>query len=206
MFTGIIEKIGTLRKSETSPEREAKLEISTGFMDLALGESVAVNGVCLTATKLDSQGSALFYVSRETLDRTQLGDLRAGDTVNLERALTLSARLSGHLVQGHVDGVGRLLKTAPDGEGVRIQVEIPSRLARYCIEKGSIALNGVSLTINSIEDATHVSVIGITLIPHTWKHTQFSNARPGDTVNIEVDMLAKYAERIQSHRPTEKTQ
>lgn len=204
MFTGIIQTVAPVTQVE--PTRDStRLRVATGFADLEPGESVAVNGVCLTVTEFDARGDALFFVSPETLAKSNLGGLAAGSRVNLERAVTLGTRLSGHLVQGHVDGMGKLASIDRQGtagaESYLFRIEIPSRLARYCVEKGSIALNGVSLTINSIEEP-HASggassaFVSITLIPHTWTHTQFQDARPGDAINVEVDVLAKYVEKL----------
>jgi riboflavin synthase len=196
MFTGIIQKLAEVTQIEPAGE-STRIRLASGFTDLESGESIAVNGVCLTVTEFDAQGRALFFVSPETLDKSNLGALRAGALVNLERAVTLGTRLSGHLVQGHVDGMGKLLDVEPRAESYFMRFEIPARLARYCVEKGSIAINGVSLTINFIETrASGSSMIGITLIPHTWTHTQFSRIRPGDAINVEVDVLAKYVESL----------
>jgi riboflavin synthase len=218
MFTGIIQNvapiteiadIGAASPASASSEAAAwaqagsrKIRVATGFKDLEPGESIAINGVCLTVTEYDAAGSALFFVSPETLDKTNLGALQDGARVNLERAVTLGTRLSGHLVQGHVDGVGRLASVTRQGqagsgdESYVTRFEIPARLARYCVEKGSIALNGVSLTINALESAGDAALVSITLIPHTWAHTQFSDAHVGDPVNVEVDVLAKYVEKL----------
>lgn len=170
--------------------------IETPFDDLQLGESVAINGVCLTVAEYDDRGNALFFISPETLKKTHLQNLTSGSSINLERAVSLETRLSGHLVQGHVDGMGRLLRVREVGEAAdrcyELSLEIPEGLSRYCVEKGSIALNGVSLTINSMSGL----VLSFMLIPHTWTHTQFKTLAAGDFVNIEVDVMAKYVERL----------
>jgi riboflavin synthase len=195
MFTGIIEKTGRVLTAE---RREGlRLVLETGFEGLELGESVSVNGVCLTVAERDeATGRAEFFVSHETIARSNLGSLSPGRAVNLERALTLEKRLSGHLVQGHVDGQARFegATEAPGGRDLRFT--LPSDLARYCVEKGSIALDGVSLTLNAVSDDGR---IGVTIIPHTWAHTNLSSLKPGDPVNVEVDVLAKYAERLCLH-------
>jgi riboflavin synthase len=173
------------------------LRIASSFTDLALGESVAVNGVCLTVAELPGNGQADFFASPETLSRTNLGRLKESSRVNLERALTLQTRLSGHFVQGHVDGLARWggENISADGQSHEIQVELSEPHARYMIEKGSIALNGVSLTVNSIARRPKgYASISITLIPHTWSNTNFSDLRPGDPLNVEIDFLAKYVE------------
>lgn len=194
MFTGIVEKVGTVSAAE-SGSQGMLLRVASGYRDLALGESVAVNGVCLTVTESSSEGEALFFVSQESLSRTNLGSLARDSRVNLERALALGARLSGHIVQGHVDGLARILALTPAGESRVLKLELAPGLSRYCIEKGSIAVDGVSLTLNSVGtvDSGRVSVA---LIPHTWEHTTFHACKPGDAVNIEVDLFAKYVERI----------
>jgi riboflavin synthase len=202
MFTGIVQKVAPITRLEKAGE-SLRVRVSSGFTDLEPGESIAVNGVCLTVTEYDSAGNALFFVSPETLDKSNLGGLVEGARVNLERAVTLNTRLSGHLVQGHVDGLGKLVAVQAEnanagGGSYAMKFEIPMRLARYCVEKGSIALNGVSLTINRLErvPSGDACLVSITLIPHTWDHTQFSGARVGDPVNVEVDVLAKYVENL----------
>ncbi len=195
MFTGIIQTVAPV--SQVSPAGDStRIEVRTGWTDLEPGESIAVSGVCLTVTEYDRAGKALFFVSPETLARSNLGRLRPGSRVNLERAVTLATRLSGHLVQGHVDGLGRLAGVEQRAESYFARFEIPARLGRYCVEKGSIALNGVSLTINALERQGEWAVVSITLIPHTWTHTQFADLAPGDPVNVEVDVLAKYVENL----------
>ena len=198
MFTGIIEKLGTLKEIQATPQGR-HWWVTTGFTDLVLGESVAINGVCLTVTELRPISSevplaeasvpeARFFVSAETLRCTTLATLETGACLNLERALTLSTRLSGHLVQGHVDGIGRLLAMEPVGESYELTVEIPAALARFCVPKGSICLDGISLTLNRIE-STRLSIM---IIPHTWEHTRLKTLKPDAPVNIEVDVMAKY--------------
>lgn len=197
MFSGIVEQVG--RVHAVGDEAQARrLTLQTGFTDLALGESVAVNGVCLTVTRHDATGAADFFVSPETLARSNLAMVAADDTVNLERSVTLATRLSGHLVQGHVDGKARLSAVIQDGDCRRVELTLPSELQRFCVEKGSIALNGVSLTLNSVGevDADRRFAIGITLIPHTWAHTNLQHCALGDEINVEVDVLAKYVERL----------
>lgn len=196
MFTGIVQRLGTI-VSFSSRDRDVELVLATGFTDLELGESVAVNGVCLTVTKVDLAGETNFHVSPETLERTNLGKLREGQAVNLERALRPMDRLSGHYVQGHVDGLGKILTLASDGESYLLEVLLPMVIGRYVVAKGSIALNGVSLTLNRIEEmgATGLKV-ATQLVPHTWQHTSFSQSRVGDPVNVEVDILAKYVEKL----------
>jgi riboflavin synthase len=182
MFTGIVEDLGSVE----SFDRGRLVVRATGRP--GMGESIAVNGTCLTVVEV-GDGTLAFDVSPETIDRTSLARLRPGGRVNLERPLTLLARLGGHLVQGHVDGVGEVVdvRSEPDG-GARIAVRVPRRLLRYVVEKGSIALDGVSLTIAAIEDDR----IEVALIPHTLAVTTFGEARVGEPVNVEVDVVAKY--------------
>ncbi len=197
MFSGIVEQVG--RVQAVGPEDESRrLTLETGFTDLALGESVAVNGVCLTVTRHDPAGLADFFVSPETLARSNLAQVEAGGSVNLERSVTLATRLSGHLVQGHVDGRARLTAVVRDGDARRVELTLPADLRRFCVEKGSIALNGVSLTLNSVGEigAEGRFPIAITLIPHTWVHTNLQHCALGDEINVEVDVLAKYVEQL----------
>jgi len=201
MFTGIIQKIGKIRAIERPHNNPSgiRLWIETGYSHLDLGESIAVDGTCLTVAEFDahsgSLGHALFFLSQETLDRTHLGTLQAGSRVNLERALQANERLSGHIVQGHVDGKGHITRITTQGESHLLEISLPPELLRYCVEKGSIAINGVSLTINAIS-LSNQNQISITLIPHTWLHTCFSDSQIHDSVNIEVDVLAKYLEKL----------
>ena len=196
MFSGIIERVAAVEDA-TTRDGSLVLRLATGWSDLALGESIAVNGVCLTVTEFDGRGGAAFFVSPETIRRSNLGHLRAGSKANLERSVSLETRLSGHLVQGHVDGVARLSSIVEESNARRLTFELPPDLARYCVEKGSIALDGISLTLNSVaETDSRPPVIGVTIIPHTWDHTNLHAARPGDEVNVEVDVVAKYVERL----------
>lgn len=198
MFSGIIEKLGIVQQAEAGADF-LRLRIATGIPDLALGESVAVNGVCLTVAEIGPlPEEALFFLSPETLDRTSLGrETTCGSRLNLERALRVDARLSGHIVQGHVDGVGELLDVEAIGESRRVRIGIPDVLSRYCVEKGSICLHGISLTINRLSEARETpSWVELMIIPHTWIHTTLRDLKIGDRVNVEVDVLAKYAERL----------
>ncbi|HZC17916.1 MAG TPA: riboflavin synthase [Caulobacteraceae bacterium] len=197
MFSGIIEQVGHVEALAVEGASR-RLTLDTGFADLALGESVAVNGVCLTVTTFDAFGRADFFVSPETMERSNLAAAVVGASVNLERSVTLDTRLSGHLVQGHVDGKARLSAVNSDGQSWRIALTLPRALHPYCVEKGSIALNGVSLTLNAVGeiDAEGRFVVAITLIPHTWTHTNLQHCAPGDEINVEVDVLAKYVERL----------
>jgi riboflavin synthase len=197
MFSGIVEALGQVEVVAVEGAAR-RLTLATGFADLSLGESVAINGVCLTVIRHDDQGRADFFVSAETLDRSNLAALRTGGAVNLERAVTLATRLSGHLVQGHVDGRARLEEVVDDGGAWRIKLSLPSALYAFCVEKGSIALNGVSLTLNAVSTLGKDGrfEVAITLIPHTWTHTNLQHCAVGDELNVEVDVLAKYVERL----------
>ncbi len=193
MFTGIIQAIGHIERSE--PRRgDLRLHIECGGLDLsatALGDSIAVSGVCLTVIARAAHGFVA-DVSRETLARTTLGGLRAGDVVNLERALRVGDALGGHLVAGHVDGIGHLLDIREDARSQRWRLRAPEELARYIAAKASICVDGVSLTVNEVDGAA----FGVNLIPHTLEHTSFARLRAGAAVNLEVDLLARYVERM----------
>ncbi|MGC9457052.1 MAG: riboflavin synthase [Halothiobacillaceae bacterium] len=193
MFTGIIEAIGEIA-ALTPRGGDRRLSVHTGGLDLqdvALGDSIAVNGVCLTVVELgDHRFSA--DVSRESLDRTTLGDLASGSRVNLEKALTPTTRLGGHLVSGHVDGVGRILSREEDARAVTFWAEAPADLARYIAVKGSICVDGTSLTVNEVDGAR----FRLTIIPHTLKMTVMADYRAGTRVNLEVDLIARYLERL----------
>jgi len=189
MFTGIVEELGSVRSLEGH-----RLQVACSLVreDSPLGASVAINGVCLTVVGHDDAGLR-FDLSEETIARTSLRRLRVGAPVNLERPVSLAARLGGHVVQGHVDGVGRVRSVEPDGTGgAWVRVDVPADLRRYTVEKGSIAIDGVSLTVA----AMHPDGVTTALIPHTLKVTTLGTTVPGDPVNIEVDMMAKYVERL----------
>ncbi len=191
MFTGIVEETGTVRSLRKGRE-SAEIQISARLVTSALkiGDSISVNGVCITVI---SKGVDEFAanLSAETLARTSLGLSVPGRTVNLERALAVGDRLGGHFVQGHVDGVGRLVSVRQSGEGAVITVSYPSELERYLVYKGSIAVEGISLTIASVG----ASEFEIAVIPHTWQNTNLRVLKVGDPVNLETDILAKYFER-----------
>lgn len=196
MFTGIVENTGSVISLEER-RGQRRFTIATGFKDLALGESVSVNGVCLTVTEFDDKGQAQFFVSEESLERSNLRLAEAGTKLNLERAMPANGRFSGHFVQGHVDTTGMLLSIIPGADHHRLMVALDPKYGRYCVEKGSISLNGVSLTINSLEETKAGEfMISCLIIPHTWKSTTFSDLMPGDQLNVEIDVLAKYIERL----------
>jgi riboflavin synthase len=192
LFTGLVEERGTIVANETTSEG-GRLIVSAHVVidDLKNGDSIAVNGVCLTALDV-TKTSFSADVSPETLQRTTIGDLRSGSPVNLERAATPTTRLGGHLVQGHVDGRGTFLSAEQAGDFWTVKIGFPPKLAKYFVEKGSVAVDGISLTIASLA-ADHFD---IAVIPKTWEMTNISTHQPGDAVNIEVDVIAKYVERI----------
>ncbi|MBK1695471.1 riboflavin synthase [Chromatium weissei] len=193
MFTGIIQAIGHLEQSQPR-SGDVRLTINTGNLPLtgvALGDSIAVNGVCLTAVTLGQRNFAA-DVSRETLTLTTLGSLSIGDRVNLEPALTLATPLGGHLVSGHVDGVGTVVERHADARSWRLRIEAPAELTRYIAPKGSICVDGTSLTVNRIDGA----VFELNLVPHTVAHTISGNYQVGSRVNLEVDLIARYLERL----------
>ncbi len=195
MFTGLVEEIGTIAALE--PQGDAlRLTITaeTVLSDAALGDSIAVNGVCLTVAEQDG-ASFTADVMQESLDRTGLGQLDVGSRVNLERALAAGARLGGHIMQGHVDGTAELLNRTSSENWDVLRFSLPAAIARYVVEKGSIAVNGTSLTVSAVgEDWFEVS-----LIPTTLAATTHGELAAGDTVNLEVDVIAKYVERMLSH-------
>lgn len=195
MFSGIIERLAPITLAAPAGG-SLEIELESGHLDLALGESIAVNGVCLTVTRFDAGGRAGFFISPETIARSTLGRLGAGDKVNLERAVTLETRLSGHLVQGHVDGIARLAERVEEDGAFRHRFLLPAALGRYCVEKGSIALNGISLTINGVEPEADGIAVLVTIIPHTWTQTNLHTLAIGDDLNVEVDVMAKYVERL----------
>lgn len=195
MFTGIIQGVGRVRAIERRGG-DVRLSIACADLDMSdvqRGDSIAVAGCCLTAVRLNVDGFAA-DVSNESLSLTTLGALHTGDPVNLEKALRLADRLGGHLVSGHVDGVGKVLSVTPDARSQRWSFEAPAALARYVAAKGSICIDGVSLTVNTVDGAR----FGVNLIPHTVEHTTFAERRPGDAVNLEVDVIARYTERLLS--------
>lgn len=193
MFTGIITDLGRVRSLEAKRGKDTRLVIETRYdtAELAIGASIACSGACLT---LVEKGPSWFAVdvSGETLSRTTLGTWRAGTVVNLERALRMGDELGGHLVLGHVDGVARVVLTAPEGESLRLVIEAPAPLRRFIAAKGSAAFDGVSLTINEVGPAS----FGVNIIPHTQRETSLGGLQPGDALNLEIDLLARYVARL----------
>ena len=206
MFTGIVEEVGTLvvREDLGGPGGGAavlQIRAARVLEDVALGDSISVNGVCLTVTGVqpggDGTGVWSTDVMAETLRRSSLGSVGTGDPVNLERAVTMQTRLGGHMVQGHVDGVGRIVARTPGEHWEVVRIALPPALARYVVEKGSIAVDGVSLTVSALSPADQPEPwFEVSLIPTTLRDTTLGARAPGDTINLEVDVIAKYVERL----------
>lgn len=189
MFTGIVEEFGTVAEAGS----HLRVRCKTVLADLSQGASIAVNGVCLTAIEIGADSFAA-DLAPETLRRSNLGDLVPGARVNLERPVTPVTRLSGHIVQGHVDATGELLSLDPLGdENYWLKLRVPAELDRYLVHKGSIAIDGISLTIATLDPGP---IVGVTIIPHTFANTTLGSARPGSRLNIEVDVIAKHIEKL----------
>lgn len=201
MFTGIIEAVGKLSAMELN-NGDASLKVHAGpLMDgVSLGDSIAVNGVCLTVAGMTT-GTFSADVSAETLSRTTLGSLSPGANVNLERALLPTTRLGGHLVSGHIDGVGTVTDRRPDARSERFKIDAPLQLAKYIAEKGSICVDGISLTVNSIQGTE----FELNIVPHTLQETTMGGFNPGRKVNLEVDIIARYLERLLTGNKTTDT-
>lgn len=193
MFTGIIEAKGKVLAKQAQGG-DLKVTLETGLLDLSdvkLGDSIAVNGVCLTVIALTSNGFSA-DISNETLAHTRWTEINLGDTVNLEKALTPTTRLGGHLVSGHVDGIGQVIERSEDARSIRFKVQAPQDLARYIAHKGSITVDGVSLTVNAVNG----DVFELNIVPHTAKETTLYEFAPGRKVHLEVDLIARYLERL----------
>ena len=199
MFTGIISDVGTIVRLEDRGDLHARIRASYAPASIAIGASIACDGICLTVTDRGPDGAGAWFdvdLSAETVARTNVRQGRAGwaegRRVNLERALRLGDELGGHIVSGHVDGLAEIAGLRPEGESVRFSFRVPDRLARYLAPKGSVALNGTSLTVNEVEGAS----FGVNIIPHTMAVTTWGTASPGDPVNLEIDTLARYVARL----------
>lgn len=193
MFTGIVQAVGHVVATEPKGG-DLRLQINTGQLDLAdvsLGDSIATNGVCLTVVALPGDGYVA-DVSSESLALTTIGEWQVGSPVNLERALTLATPLGGHLVSGHVDGIGEVLEQRSDARSEWFRLRAPAELAKYIAHKGSITVDGTSLTVNRVDGVT----FDLTIVPHTLSHTVFGSYQPGTLVNLEVDLVARYLERL----------
>ncbi len=202
MFTGLIEDLGTLQEIRIGTD-QARLTVATGLpmAELTLGESIAVNGVCLTVTSF-SDGTFCADVSPETLSCTSLGRLSRGSRVNLERALRLSDRLGGHLVTGHVDGMGRIIELRKDGNAWLLKFQIAAAVSSFLVPKGSVTVDGISLTVNEVFEDT----FSLTIIPHTLAMTTLQDRKIGDEVNIETDLIGKYVARFLQDGDSDKPQ
>lgn len=195
MFTGIVTALGTIRAiNPIGDGKDMRLVIHAPWPDtgsIALGASIACSGCCLTAVELGADWFAV-DASAETLSRTTMGTWRVGSRINLERSLKVGDELGGHIVSGHVDGVGQALSATPENGSIRWEFQVPAELARFIAEKGSVAIDGVSLTVNAVRG----DKFGVNIIPHTASVTSFGSLKPGDAVNIEIDMLARYVARL----------
>ncbi len=192
MFTGIIEHIGTVQSVRTTPDGSRLALLAPGpAVELGEGDSVAVNGACLTKVAGTGEGFEV-DVSPESLRKTNLGGLKQGDAVNLELSMRLGDRLGGHMVTGHVDGVGRLARRKPEGESEMVTIEAPEEVMRYIVSKGSVAIDGISLTVAARKEGG----FEVAIIPHTARKTTLLTKKPGDPVNLEADLIGKYVERL----------
>jgi riboflavin synthase len=201
MFTGLIEEVGIIRSSQVRGTTAiAEIEAESVLKELRTGDSIAVNGICLTVASLSQQGF-ISELSQETLRRTNLGEIRAGSKVNLERPLLPTTRLGGHFVQGHVDGVGRVTRIESGSSFADYEFSFPAVLGSYIVEKGSIAVDGISLTVARLD----MHSFRVALIPHTLAHTNLQDRRVGDSVNLECDILAKYVQSFLNHRAESKS-
>ena len=200
MFTGIVQAVGRIEERIEHPSGDVSLVIATAAIsaaDIAVGDSICVSGVCLTAIEATQTGFRT-DVSAESLARTTLRDLASGSQVNLESALTPDTRLGGHLVSGHVDGIAQVLARWDDARSVRFEFRVPEALAKYIAEKGSVCIDGTSLTVNGVDGAD----FDVNIVPHTLAATTLGELGPGSAVNIEVDQIARYVERLLSYRET----
>lgn len=192
MFTGLVESVGKITSIERQGEG-SRITVSAGKIaeDVVMGESIAINGVCLTVTDIRPPQLS-FDAVYETMRKTALGELQSGDNVNLERSLPVGGRLGGHIVQGHVDGTGRIASIRPVGNSWFVYIDASPELMRYIVTKGSVCLDGISLTVADSADRT----FSVSIIPHTWENTTLRDKRAGDTINIECDILGKYVEKL----------
>jgi len=195
MFTGIITDVGKVQSITENGDSRIVIKTAYDTSSIDIGASIACSGTCLTVV---DKGGDWFSVdvSAETLSCTNIGDWQEGSAVNLERALKVGDELGGHIVTGHVDALGKILSITGEGDSLRVQFSIPARLAKYVAEKGSVVVNGVSLTVNEVVDQDGDSIFGINIIPHTQQNTTFSTVKVGDQVNLEIDILARYVARM----------
>jgi riboflavin synthase len=197
MFTGIITDIGTIRAVTRAGDTRFEIATAYDMSTVDMGASIACNGCCLTVVE-KGKGWFAIQASAETLSRTTLGEWKEGTRVNLERALKIGDELGGHIVSGHVDGVGEIVSITPEGDSKRFRIRVPRDIARFIAPKGSVAADGTSLTVNEVEG----DVFGVNIIPHTQAVTTWGGMRAGQRLNIEIDMLARYVARLTEYRPT----
>ncbi len=200
MFTGIVEEIGTVKKIARGQKAYLEIQADRIFSDIHIGDSIAVNGVCLTVTGFSGKVFTA-DVMNETFSRSSLGSLKAGSHVNLERAMSANGRFGGHIVSGHIDGTGKIINIKKDGNAVWYKISADENIIKYTVEKGSIAIDGISLTVARIEKDN----FSVSIIPHTSEETILSEKKTGDTVNLENDIIGKYVERFLNFDKTEKS-
>ena len=203
MFTGIVSDIGTVRSVERTGDLRIVIASGYDMGTVDLGASIACSGVCLTVVDKAPAGQPGWFavdVSGETLARTPDDQWQAGRRLNLERALKLGDELGGHIVTGHVDGVGEVIDVRPDGDSSRIEIRVPEALAAFVAGKGSVTIDGVSLTVNDVRDGSGTTVVTLTIIPHTQGATTLGDLAPGRSVNVEIDVLARYLMRMETYR------
>lgn len=199
MFTGIVREIGQIREIHTSGDTRIRLGCTRAPETIEIGASIACSGVCLTVVAKGTDDSGPWFAvdaSEETRSKTTLSDWQVGTPVNLEPALKLGDELGGHIVSGHVDGLGEITRVEPEGDSHRVSIAAPKALGRFIASKGSVTIDGISLTVNEVEDTADATVFGINVIPHTWEMTNLQDAAPGKRVNLEIDLLARYVARL----------
>ncbi|MEM9046012.1 MAG: riboflavin synthase [Pseudomonadota bacterium] len=199
MFTGIVREVGRVMAIEEAGDTRIRLACARAIETIEIGASISCSGVCLTVTETgDADGQNWFAIdaSGETLSKTTLGGWKIGTKVNLEPALRIGDELGGHIVSGHVDGVGQIVSIKPEGGSHRVVIEAPAAIGPFLAPKGSVTLDGISLTVNEVEDTSNTTRFGINIIPHTWQETNLSDAAEGTSVNLEIDVLARYVARL----------
>ncbi|MEL6218017.1 MAG: riboflavin synthase [Pseudomonadota bacterium] len=199
MFTGLVQEVGRVHAVEDRGDRWIAIWCSRPAAEIAIGASICCNGICLTAVETGTSGQRSWFAveaSAETVARTTLGDWREGTGVNLEGSLRVGDELGGHIVSGHVDGLATITAIRPEGGSHRLEIEAPRALGRFLAPKGSVALDGISLTVNEVEDAGEVTRFGVNIIPHTWEATNLADAAEGTRLNLEIDVMARYVARL----------
>ncbi|MEM9061166.1 MAG: riboflavin synthase [Pseudomonadota bacterium] len=204
MFTGIVREVGEVLTIHQAGDTKIRLGCARDSGSIEIGASISCNGVCLTVVAKGSGDSQNWFevdASAETRSKTTLGDWQTGTLVNLEPALRLGDELGGHIVSGHVDGLGQITNVRPEGDSHRLTIAAPAELGRFIAQKGSVTIDGISLTVNEVEDADGATQFGINIIPHTWSVTNLRDAAPGTKVNLEIDLLARYVARLAESAP-----